>query len=392
MMKTMPNRKVDDGPLDRGQLTGPYKRASEWLVQSFRVNGYRGSSAWQSRFFHPIRGWSHPYPETTGYIIPTLYDYFKWLKDENGEIKTCIETSIPWLLSLQMRSGAFPGGHAAQNGAFYLGTLDYILHRAHAPKESVFNTAQIMRGLIRCYNETGNSDCLNAVKKSGEFLSSSIREDGGWGNDAYAKDLSPSYFAYIIPALLAAAELINDKDLKAKALLPLDNLLKRIDGESRFIRDMGFSDNGFAHMHTVGYTLQGLLESAIILKDEGGRYISEAAGVADKLLAKYEEWGKLPGGLYNGWRPEWSYSCITGNCQIALFFLELFKVNKEVRYLDAAQSIYSDMLTAQSRNNAFPGSRPVWGRYMCLRWPNWAVKFFMDLSFGLYNALRDKQG
>ena len=49
------------------------ERGLRWLVESFRVNGYEGSSAWSSRVIHPGHGWSLPYPETTGYIIPTLY-------------------------------------------------------------------------------------------------------------------------------------------------------------------------------------------------------------------------------------------------------------------------------------------------------------------------------
>src|ERR1035437_7867019 len=35
-----------------------------------------------ARDFSLIKGWASSYPETTGYIIPTMIDLAKWLKDD----------------------------------------------------------------------------------------------------------------------------------------------------------------------------------------------------------------------------------------------------------------------------------------------------------------------
>ena len=42
-----------------------------WICRAQDVCGGRGVSAG----FSFVHGWFPPYPETTGYIIPTLYDY-----------------------------------------------------------------------------------------------------------------------------------------------------------------------------------------------------------------------------------------------------------------------------------------------------------------------------
>jgi hypothetical protein len=46
--------------------------ALNFIKLSCRKDG--GSSAYYSKLFNPVKGWSNAYPETTGYIIPTLYD------------------------------------------------------------------------------------------------------------------------------------------------------------------------------------------------------------------------------------------------------------------------------------------------------------------------------
>src|SRR3979490_737652 len=99
-----------------------------WLLDAQRADG--GIAAYYSL----LKGYSDSYPEVTGYIIPTLFDYSHSeyshsTKDETATVAA--DRAIHWLLSLQMPAGAFPGG----------------LHGSSSDVQpSVFNTGQILHG------------------------------------------------------------------------------------------------------------------------------------------------------------------------------------------------------------------------------------------------------
>ena len=120
------------------------KRSSEetlrallrWMLHAQRLDG--GIAAYYSL----LTGYSESYPEVTGYIVPTLYDLGSETSD--GRCAMAVERATQWLLSLQMPSGGFPGG------------LHGIFHGNEA-QPSVFNTGQILQGLVRAYAETRRS-------------------------------------------------------------------------------------------------------------------------------------------------------------------------------------------------------------------------------------------
>ncbi|MEZ5058297.1 MAG: hypothetical protein R2879_14780 [Saprospiraceae bacterium] len=78
----------------------------QWLRESMDINQGQGSSAYFSRFRHPIKGWSPAYPETTGYLIPTLLTYskisgFEDLKEYSGTLPQMVvgHSESQWLVS-----------------------------------------------------------------------------------------------------------------------------------------------------------------------------------------------------------------------------------------------------------------------------------------------------
>src|SRR5258707_11128217 len=73
-----------------------------WILDAQRPDG--GIAAYYSL----LTGYSESYPEVTGYIIPTLYDFDRMADDTAA--RSAAERATRWLLSLQMSSGAFPGG------------------------------------------------------------------------------------------------------------------------------------------------------------------------------------------------------------------------------------------------------------------------------------------
>ena len=80
-----------------------------WILDAQRADG--GISAYYSL----LTGYSESYPEVTGYIVPTLYDFVRMAGDDG--VLVAAERATCWLLSLQMLTGAFPGGFSRRRSA-----------------------------------------------------------------------------------------------------------------------------------------------------------------------------------------------------------------------------------------------------------------------------------
>lgn len=357
-----------------------YEEAASWLLESFRVNRHQGSSAWSSRFFHPVKNWSHPYPETTGYIIPTVYDHLRRDPPDAAEWAECISQSVRWLLRMQLPSGAFPGGHAASDDSFFLTTSDYLLRRGHPPAASIFNSGQILRGLTRHYRETQDPATLESVERCVRFLLGSVGEDGKWAVDAYAGSSSPSYFVYVTAALLSARDLLpNPDEIAHTAVRSLAHVVSRASNETGFIVGMGFGAQDTAVTHTIGYTLAGLLESARALGPNGREYARCALVCLRALCASLGPLAVLPGKYLPGWVGDRGFTCVTGNCQIALCCLDASETDGDRTLRDIALRICRSATSSQRGSGGFPGSLPFYGEYMRCRCVNWAAKYYMDL-------------
>lgn len=301
---------------------------------------------------------------------------------------------IPWLLSLQMTSGAFPAGHCVGRSKYYHTSKDYLLRRAHPPTPSVFNSGQILIGLNRSYLETGSKDVGEAIVKCADYLVSSIDERGQWVGDSYAKECSPAYFTHVSWPLLEASGLTQDKSYRQKSVLSLQKVLSNVDVMTSFIHGMGFQNSDYANTHTIGYTLYGLLKCSRILGEEGKCFREVSQKALAKLFRTAELRKKMPGGFDALWKPDWSYICVTGDCQLALCFMEVFELGEDARYLNAACRLHYNAASTQGKGGELPGSVPRYGKYMSLRAPNWTAKYFMDLTYKLMSTLvseREKQ-
>src|SRR5205814_2296919 len=73
------------------------RAAVEWLLHSQAVTGTGGFAAAYS--FKD--GWLPPYPETTGYIIPTLWDASAVLGEER--LRAAALAAAEWELAIQWR-------------------------------------------------------------------------------------------------------------------------------------------------------------------------------------------------------------------------------------------------------------------------------------------------
>ena len=136
-------------------------------------------------------------------------------------------------------------------------------------------------------------------------------------------------------------------------------------------------------LHTIGYTLQGILEVGILNKRVD--FLDIVRKGIDPILDRIAPSGFLHGRYYSDWEPAAISSCLTGYAQIAVVCYRLFEATGEAGYARAA-NVLIDFLkglqTLESRNQALngalAGSFPILGRYMSAGYPNWATKYFLD--------------
>jgi len=135
--------------------------------------------------------------------------------------------------------------------------------------------------------------------------------------------------------------------------------------------------------HTIAYTIDGLLESGRILKDD--KYVEAGTKAAEALLGRFEEYGYLFGRYDKDWYGS-ENTVTTGNAQLAICWFNLYERTRNDRYLKAARSMVDQLVFMQERSfkeawdttGALSGSFPLWGRYEKFAFPNWATKYLAD--------------
>jgi hypothetical protein len=110
-----------------------------------------------------------------------------------------------------------------------------------------------------------------------------------------------------------------------------------------------------------------------------------AAGrTADGILNAIRDDGGLPGRLGSDWRGTVSWSCLTGNVQIAHALLILYDTTGHELYRDAAYGLNRVVRRTlpiddpDETRGAVKGSFPIDGDYGKFEYLNWATKFAID--------------
>ncbi len=336
--------------------------ALDWLCRSQDVTGCGGSAA----YYSPLLGWGTAYPETSGYIVPTLWRSGDFLDDPRYGDRAL--QMAHWLLSLQADDGWFPGG---------------ALKRGSQRSPSIFNTGQIIFGLVAAAQRTGDESFTRAAQRAARWLASEQDNDGRWTKHAYVAGYSPSYYAHVCWPLLECWRAFGGDEIRECAVRGLQAVLvdRRADGT---FANWGFAGGQMAFTHTIAYTLQGIVESAVIL-DMWQPFGQAAVESCEKLMRRYEIKHQLAGAYGEAWRGNYRFICLTGHCQLASTWLRIYEWNGDPRMLNAAVKALLEVCHCQQLNprrpnlhGAIAGSAPLRGAYMRFRYPNWAAKFFID--------------
>src|SRR6266481_5655755 len=336
-----------------------------WMLDAQRPDG--GIAAYYSL----LTGYSESYPEVTGYIIPTLYDFGRLTGDLVA--RHAIYLATDWLLSLQMTSGAFPGGlHITASGP----------HNNAQP--SVFNTGQILQGLVRAHaethTETRNVKILKSAVAAGDWLAAIQQSDGSWTGPAAYQGSAHTYYSMVSWALAQLAAESGDARHAAAADRNIDWVLAHVQ-PSGWIDGINLRGHP-AYLHFIAYVIQGTLECGILRRRDDA--IQVAAKPAWVLLRKFETHKRLLGTYEPDFRGGQRFACLTGNAQMSCIWLRLFEVTGDLRYLNAAlkmNEMLKQLLPAKGRRGVVggvAGSYPIWGKYQPMRFISWGSKFLAD--------------
>jgi hypothetical protein len=338
--------------------------AVAWLCRAQDCS--RSHDGGVARHFSLLDGWGTSYPETTGYIIPTVLDCAADRAD--AQLRARARTMLDWLVSIQ-----FP------DGGFQAGTID-----ATPVVPTIFNTGQILLGLARGVREWGEQ-YRPSMRRAADWLVATQDPDGCWRSfqSPFAAAGEKTYYTHVAWGLLEAARLEPEAPYADAALANIRWALRHQRSNGWF--DKCCLDDPMSPLtHTLGYAFRGVVEAYRFSKDRD--LLRSCQRTADGLLAPLRRDGLLPGRLDARWRGTVGWSCLTGSVQIAHCWLMLYQFTGDVRYRDAAYAVNRHVRRTvrvsgpADTGGAVKGSHPVSGGYGRFEYLSWAAKFFIDSS------------
>ncbi len=333
-----------------------------WLCRAQDNAGSHGVSAG-----YALReGWQPPYPETTGYIIPTFYDYAQLTGRE--EYIARARKMADWEIRVQLPSGAVRAG--------------FWQNDDNQPP-AVFNTGQVILGFCRIFAETREDRYLAAAMRAGEWLLRVQAPDGSLRGQTHIVDsLVHTYDVRTAWSLLELSILTGEQRFTDAARLNLEWALAQ-QSENGWFANNSFFAGEQPYTHTIAYVMEGLFESWRLLRHP--RYLAAVQKTAEKLLRLFELQRTLSGEFDSNWKTTKNYSCLTGDAQTAGVWLRLFDSGGDVRFLNGALKLNDLVKQTQALRALHPGvrggikgSQPINGGYTPWTYPNWAAKFFAD--------------
>jgi len=328
-----------------------------------------------ARHYSLLDGWGPSYPETTGYIVPTLLEYARWAGEE--EVRSRAKRMLDWLVSIQFPEGGFQAGPVG----------------ARPLVPTIFNTGQILLGLAAGTRAFGDERYHAAMLRAADWLVEHQDPDGCWRKfpSPFARPGERTYDTHVAWGLMEAARLEPSKPYGEAALANVRWALTK-QRENGWLEDCCLTDPARPLTHTIGYALRGLVEA---YRFSGDRAVLDGAcRAADGLLGVLGEDGFLPGRLDSRWRGSVKWACLTGTVQIAICWMLLFEHTGNTRYWDAARLANRYVRRTvrvdgpEETRGAVKGSFPVDGGYCPYQFPNWATKFCIDANL-LERKLRE---
>ena len=351
--------RVPANPPSRAELVDGMTAALGYLTRAQDAGTDPGLGS-----YHLVDGWGPSYPETTGYALPTLLALSTRL--QRADLLERAGRAAHWLLRVQHPDGGWAGGRIGEGRP-----------------SIVFNTAQVIRGLLAVYKVTAEPALLDAARSAGRWIVSVQEPDGAWRSHNFL-GVERTYDSYVDAPLLLLHEVIGDPAFKNTAVRNLERLLSHQRQNGWFAN----ADNTITHndrpiTHTLAYTLAGLIECGERLGDP--RWIDAAERSARTLLEIFLRHGRLHGRYDAHWQGT-QLPLTTGGALLAIVWAGLHKAGRSGPWREGVLRMAGWLCQVQrttangpeAARGAMPGSFPLWGRYEKFAFPNWATKYMAD--------------
>ncbi|MFZ5568863.1 MAG: hypothetical protein ACOZF0_00555 [Thermodesulfobacteriota bacterium] len=338
----------------------------------------RGYHATRWRGYLP-RGWQASYPETTGYIIPTMLAASDHLNQPN--LRDRAFRMADWEIDIQLPSGAVMGSVVTAR-----------------PLPAVFNTGQVIFGWLAVFKLTNTEKYIKAAAKAADYLMQVQESDGAWrsGNSQYALSSSTVYNTRAAWALIELGLHMDHAGYVTAGRNNIEFALKR-QKENGWFSDNCLSDPARPLLHTIVYATRGILESGMRLNEN--RYVNAALRTLDALCNCQREDGGIPGRLDEHWNAMVSWDCVTGDAQAAIAWLRANALTGDPKYRLASRKAIDFVKKTQNLRHPNPGIRggvkgsfPFDGEYGRFEMLNWAAKFFCDALLMITDENRPQTG
>jgi hypothetical protein len=355
-------RRDRQNPLeDDPGIDASVRAALHWIARAQDHSTTRDGGVAHS--FSTREGWTASYPETTGYIVPTMLDCA--IRFGDPELGERGRRMLDWLVAIQFAEGGFQGG--------VIGATPRV--------PVTFNTGQILLGLAAGAARDGRY--LPAMRKAADWLAGTQDDDGCWRRfpTPFAAPSEKAYETHVSWGLYEALRVEKNPRWLESANRQVRWALRQQQPNGWFDKNC-LNDPQRPLTHTIGYVLRGVLEAWRYTNDPD--FLAAAERCGRGVLGALESEGRLAGRIDRNWNPAVSWVCLTGSVQIAHCWLLLFQATGDPAFRDAAFAA-NTFVRRSMRWSGDPGviggikgSLPIDGGYMTWVLPNWAAKFFVD--------------
>lgn len=342
----------------------------EWLKNATAVHQEGGIS---SHYNLITKKYLPPFPETTGYLIPTLVEIESAI--ENSGALELARQGADWLIKRQREDGSIRCN------------LDLNTDLNRGPDiVTAFDCGAILRGFIAIYSATKEEKYCVAAESLSQFLQRS-QQSGAWPDLTFF-DYFGSHNSLVGYSLILAGETFNNPSLRASGIATLERIRSQIEPNG-FIRQCQFHNaqkDDVAFLHPLAYTVEGYLKTSLLLKDDS--YLNLVTGTIHALWREFELRQSLLASHYDfKWRRNSHYSAFTANAQVAEILFRVGDTWDDLRFTSSALKM-TELLRTQidihhsnvGIRGGCPGSFPIYGDYDVFAMNNWGAKYFLDAS------------
>ena len=272
----------------------------------------------------------NPYPEVTGYLIPTLLRYNE--KEIAGKYTR-------WLVSNQNPNGSWP--------------------ESGSPNENPFDVGQCIRGLTAMYMADENKRGLkDMIKRAVNWIVNHSNDFDGIPIPVSWNEVHPMTMLYAIAAVREAAQVFGYNEWKEWAVNKFEYYIDYyVDNYGMFI-----FDSNKMNSHFYFYIIEAILDF---------KYADEMTENAIFALEKFEEKYLTDNDVVPASDKDRTSCISTGQAQAAICYAK-------ADMMKTAERLLRYMHVMQNPSGAFYGSYGPYCSYFRTEQPSWAVKFYLD--------------